>query len=79
MQQKEKKRMKGGEKSRGDGEKTREEIWGKPSFGRGNDDTAHPSLWQVPAVAPLQRIGEERSARAPQCENTTLSQAGQKD
>jgi len=26
MQQKEKKRMKGGEKSRGDGEKTREEI-----------------------------------------------------
>lgn len=36
-------------------EKKGEERRGEASFGRGSDDTAHPSLWQVPAVAPSQR------------------------
>lgn len=37
-----------------------EERRGEPSFGRRSDDTAHPSWWQVPAVAPLQRTQANR-------------------
>lgn len=60
--------QKGGSKGKVDEEKSKEEKIGKPSFGRRSDDTAHPSQWQVPAVAPLQRTqantGRQSSAPA---------------
>lgn len=67
--------QKGGSKGRVDREKSKEEKIGKPSFGRRSDDTAHPSQWQVPAVAPLQRTqaNTERQSSAPALhfDNTT--------
>lgn len=69
-------RRKQGETS---GEKSKEEKMGKASFGRRSDDTAHPSQWQVPAVAPLQRtqanVERQSSASALHFDNTTMNKA----
>lgn len=40
----------------------RREYQRSEEFGKGSDDTAHPSQWQVPAVPPLLRTKERRSA-----------------
>lgn len=58
-----------------------EERRGEPSFGRRSDDTAHPSRWQVPAVAPLQRTqtNRERERAALHCVNTTDSGCWERD
>lgn len=51
---------------------------GETSFGRRSDDTAHPSHWQVPAVAPPWRTqtNRDRQRAALHSVNTQSPAAG---
>lgn len=50
-----------------------EESRGGAFIGSRSNDTAHPSQWQVPAVAPLQRTQTKGQGAALSCDNTTES------